>query len=93
MRNEEFIEINPLDAEKLNITGGETVKIISRRGDITAKAKISEASPAGVVFMTFHFSESPTNILTNKALDPVAKIPEYKVTAVKVEKVKKEEKA
>jgi formate dehydrogenase (NADP+) alpha subunit len=92
MRSEEFIEINPLDAEKLNITGGETVKIISRRGEITAKAKISEASPAGVVFMTFHFSESPTNILTNKALDPVAKIPELKVTAVRVEKVKREEK-
>jgi len=44
------------------------------------------------VFMTFHFSESPTNVLTNKALDPAAKIPEYKVTAVRVEKIKHEAK-
>jgi formate dehydrogenase (NADP+) alpha subunit len=92
MRNEELVEINPIDAENLGITGGETVKIISRRGEITAKAKITEGSPAGVVFMTFHFFESPTNVLTSKALDPVAKIPEYKVTAVRVEKIKHEAK-
>jgi len=92
MRNEEFVEINPLDAEKLNINGGETVKVISRRGEVITRVKISEASPAGVAFMTFHFSESPTNILTNKALDPVAKIPELKVAAVRVEKLKQEAK-
>lgn len=42
---------------------------------------------AGVVFMTFHFAETPTNVLTNPALDPIAKIPELKVCAVKIEKV------
>jgi formate dehydrogenase alpha subunit len=92
MRSEELVKINPTDAENLGITGGETVKIISRRGEITAKAKIHEGSPPGVVFMTFHFSESPTNVLTNKSLDPAAKIPEYKVTAVRVEKIKHEAK-
>ena len=52
-----------------------------------AKAKVTEVSPVGVVFMTFHFAESPTNLLTSPALDPVAKIPELKVCAVRVEKV------
>ena len=60
--------------------------MISRRGAVTAKAKLTETSPVGVVFMTFHFAESPTNQLTNPVLDPVAKIPEYKVCAVRIEK-------
>ena len=62
------------------------IKVISRRGEVTAKAKVTEVSPEGVIFMTFHFAESPTNMLTNPALDPVAKIPELKVCAVKVER-------
>ena len=53
---------------------------------VVAKAKVTEVSPVGVVFMTFHFAESPTNQLTNPALDPVAKIPEFKVCAVRIEK-------
>jgi len=80
------VEINPKDAEALGIADGEIVKVISRRGEVTAKAKVTEVSPEGVVFMNFHFAESPTNQLTNPALDPVAKIPEYKVCAVRVEK-------
>jgi anaerobic selenocysteine-containing dehydrogenase len=60
--------------------------VISRRGDITARLKITPISPPGVISMTFHFAETATNILTNPALDPVAKIPELKVCAVKVEK-------
>jgi len=83
---EELVEINPADAERLGISDNERVKVSSRRGVVTAKASITEESPEGVVFMTFHFSESPTNYLTNPALDPVAKIPELKVCAVKVEK-------
>ncbi len=51
------------------------------------KARITDKSPPGVVFMTFHFAETPTNVLTNPALDPVAKIPELKVCAVKLNKV------
>ena len=85
-RGEELVEINPKDASALGIADGEMVKVISRRGEVTAKAKVTEASPVGVVFMTFHFAESPTNLLTNPALDPVAKIPELKVCAVRVEK-------
>jgi anaerobic selenocysteine-containing dehydrogenase len=62
------------------------VKVISRRGEVVAKAKVTEASPVGVVTMNFHFAESPTNMITNPALDPVSKIPELKVCAVRVEK-------
>jgi anaerobic selenocysteine-containing dehydrogenase len=83
---EGLLEINPEDAQALGINDGEMVKASSRRGEITVKARVTEVSPPGVVFMTFHFAESPANVLTNPAADPVAKIPEYKVCAVRVEK-------
>jgi len=85
-RGEELVAINPKDAEALGIDDGEIVQVISRRGDVTAKARVTESSPAGVIAMTFHFAESPTNELTNPALDPVAKIPELKVCAVRIRK-------
>ena len=87
LRGEEEVVINPEDAGEYGIADGDKVKVSSRRGEVVAKAKLSETSPVGVVFMTFHFAESPTNLLTNPALDPVAKIPEYKVCAVRVEKI------
>jgi len=87
LRREGEVEINPGDASSLGIIDGEKVKVISRRGEVVARAKVTEVSPVGVVFMTFHFAESPANMLTNPAVDPVAKIPEYKVCAVRVEKI------
>ncbi len=87
IHGEELIEINPEDAKSLAIANGEKVKVISRRGEVTVRVKVTPASPQGVFCMSFHFAESPTNILTNPAVDPVAKIPELKVCAVKVEKV------
>ena len=86
LRGEELVEINPKDASALGITDGEVVKVISRRGEVVAKAKVTETSPVGVISMGFHFAESPTNQLTNPALDPIAKIPEFKVCAVRVER-------
>ncbi len=86
LRSEELVEINAEDASALGIADGEMVKVISRRGKVVAKAKVTEASPEGVISMSFHFAESPTNQLTNPALDPIAKIPELKVCAVRVEK-------
>ncbi len=80
------VDINPKDAQTLGIASGETVKITSRRGSVAAKANVTEVTSEGVVFMNFHFAENCANILTNSALDPVAKIPEYKVCAVRVEK-------
>jgi len=84
--SEGSVEINPLDAATLSIKDGDMVKITSRRGEITAKAKISGMTPAGVVSMDFHFPGTPTNKITNPAFDPVSKIPELKVAAVRVEK-------
>lgn len=84
---EELLKINSLDAESLGVADGEIVKVISRRGDVTVKTKITNIIPVGIVSMTFHFWETPTNELTNGALDPVAKIPETKVCAIKVEKI------
>ncbi len=87
LRSEELVEINPYDALTLGIEDGSIVEVSSRRGNVMARAKTTEKSPKGVVFMTFHFAETPTNVLTNPALDPVAKIPEFKVCAVKLNKV------
>jgi formate dehydrogenase alpha subunit len=81
---EGVVEISPEDASQLGIAQGDKVKISSRRGEIIAKAKVTEALPSGVVFMTFHFAESAANILTNPKLDPISKIPELKVCAVAV---------
>ncbi len=86
LKDHETIEINPADAAKLGIAEGDLVKVASRRGELTAKVNVTDKSDPGTVFMTFHFAESPTNILTSRALDPVAKIPELKVAAVKVTK-------
>lgn len=86
LRGEEQLEINPVDAAALEIEDGETVKVISRRGTVRAKAKISGITPPGVVSMTFHYTETRTNVLTHAALDPIAKIPELKVCAVKIER-------
>ena len=84
---EGVVEISPKDASALGIAQGDRVRVSSRRGEIVAKARITEASPPGLVFMTFHFAESPANVLTNPKLDPISKIPEFKVSAVRVEKL------
>lgn len=86
MCHEARVEINPADADKLKVKEGDWVKLITRRGKIKVKACVTERAPKGTVFMPFHFKESPANVLTNPALDPVSKIPELKVCAVRVEK-------
>ncbi len=91
LRSHEMVEINSKDAAALGIGDGERVRVISRRGVVETFAKVTDVSPPGVVSMSFHFSESPTNVLTNSALDPVAKIPETKVCAVRIEKLEGEE--
>jgi len=83
---ESEVEINPLDAQKLDITEGAIVKLTSRRGQIRVRAAKTERVPQGMIFLNFHFAEAAVNKLTNPALDPIAKIPEYKVCAVKVER-------
>jgi predicted molibdopterin-dependent oxidoreductase YjgC len=79
-------EVNPDDAENLGIVSGDFIHITSRRGDIKVKALISERPDRGIIFVPFHFAEAPANMLTINSIDPIAKIPEYKVCAVKIEK-------
>ena len=84
---EALIEVNDIDAEKLGLNGNKRVRVSSRRGTIEAQAMITDRVPPGMVYANFHFPEASANELTIAALDPVAKIPEYKVCAVKVEAV------
>ena len=81
-----FVEISGRDADSYKISDGDTLRIASRRGEIEAKARISEMAADGTVFIPFHYAQAAANILTNSALDPVAKIPEYKVCAVSISK-------
>jgi formate dehydrogenase alpha subunit len=84
---EGYVEISPEDADRLGLIKSERVRVVSRRGEIETRAWITRRVPPGTVFIPFHFAEAAANVLTNPALDPVAKIPEYKVSAVRVEKV------
>jgi len=81
-----LVEINPKDASRLGIKDDDMVKVVSRRGEIITRAKLTDRSTEGLIFVPFHFTEAPANILTNDALDPDSKIPEYKVAAVKMKK-------
>jgi len=81
------IEINARDAAELKIANGDPVRVESRRGAVTGAARLSDRLPRGMLFMNFHFAEMPTNALTGDALDPVAKIPEFKVSAVRIQRV------
>lgn len=86
--SQELLKVNPKDAAHLGIVDGEVVQLVSRRGKVMVKTKVTDICPPGVVSMTFHFAESPTNLLTNPAIDPVAKIPETKVCAVRIQKLR-----
>jgi formate dehydrogenase alpha subunit len=79
------VELNPQDAAQLGVSDGQPVKVSSRRGVVEAAALVSPMTDPGVVFMSFHFAEAAANRLTNAALDPTGKIPEFKVCAVNVE--------
>jgi len=81
---ESFVEISAQDAAANGLADGGTVAVTSRRGSINARVKISSKAVTGTVFIPFHFAQAAANRLTNAALDPVSKIPEYKVCAVKL---------
>lgn len=82
-----YVEMNEETANKLGIVDGEKVKISSKRGEVVTLAKVTDIIEDGVVFMPFHFAQGAANYLTNTELDPIAKIPELKVAAVKIEKL------
>ncbi|MGA2059166.1 MAG: formate dehydrogenase subunit alpha [Thermoguttaceae bacterium] len=84
LMDEEHLEINPQDAAELNVREHDLVEVASRRGRLTVHAHLTDRVSLGVVFLSFHFDEVPTNELTGDYLDTLACTPEYKVTAVRV---------
>lgn len=85
--HEAYVEINPVDARALAVDDGMLVKVSSRRGSITLAVRVSKRPAKGVVFIPLHFKEAAANVLTSSTgLDPVAKIPSFKVSAVRIEK-------
>ena len=78
------VEIHPADAEIHGIRNNDPVRVTSRRGEVVLRATVTEKTTVGVVFIPFHFAEAAANLLTNDALDPQAKIPEFKACAVQV---------
>lgn len=84
---EETADISPADASRLGIADGGTIKVRSRRGEVSVKARITEQVPPGLVWMAFHFRDGCANWLTNTAFDTVTKTAEYKACAVNIEKI------
>ncbi len=81
------VELHPDDASRLGIAEGDQIRVTSRRGEFVAQAWLTDRVALGLIFGTFHFPEGNVNWATGAFLDPQAKIPEYKVSAVRVEKV------
>jgi formate dehydrogenase major subunit/formate dehydrogenase alpha subunit len=83
---ETLVEISPEDAARIGLNGSRTVRVTSRRGEMVARAIVTDRVSPGLIFGNFHFPGAQNvNNLTIAALDPIAKIPEYKVCAVRVE--------
>lgn len=93
LRPHELAEINPEDAKDYGLDENSYIRVTSRRGSIVTKVKITDRMKKGMMFMTFHYKESPVNDLTNSEFDPVTKTAEYKISAVKMEKVECEKEA
>jgi formate dehydrogenase alpha subunit len=83
---EELLEISSDDAKAMNINDGDMVQVSSRRGKIRVRAKITDRSQKGNVFLTFHFPDALSNILTSEHKDPITGTPEYKACAVRIDK-------
>jgi len=82
-----YVELNPQDAKELNIKNGEMIRVTSRRGSIEIAALVTERVARRSCFIPFHYREAAANVLTINEIDPTAKIPEYKVCAVRVDKL------
>lgn len=85
--NKPYVELCQADCDKLDVKHGDEVQVTSRRGTIKTLVKLTDKVIEGNMFIPFHFSEAAANVLTNDVLDPIAKIPELKVCAVKIEKI------
>jgi formate dehydrogenase alpha subunit len=85
--SEAYVEIHPDDAQQIGLNGHRKVRVSSRRGEIELGVRLTRRIKPGIVFIPFHFAEAAANALTNNAIDPIAKIPEYKVCAVRIEPI------
>ena len=81
---EALMELHPFDAARLGIVHRQPVRVSSRRGEIVLRANVTEKTNPGIVFIPFAFREAAANLLTISAIDPRAKIPEYKICAVRL---------
>jgi len=86
---EAYVEMNPVDGNRLGIANGDMVSVRSRRGDVKIKARFTRRVSEGTVFIPMHYREAAANVLTNDALDPDVLIPEFKVCAVEIVPLKK----
>jgi len=86
-RPEEMAMVHPADACALGVCTGDKVRVTSRRGSVETKVNVTDKVQTGMIWMSFHYRETPTNELTVNAFDPVSKTGEYKVAAVQIEKV------
>jgi formate dehydrogenase alpha subunit len=84
-----MVELNPADAKRLGVRPNDPVRVKTRRGSLEVKARVTNTVPEGIIFIPFHFREAAVNLLTLNAVDPNAKIPEFKVCAASVESVRK----
>ena len=82
-----FVEISPEDASALGVAEGDWLRLVSRRGDLQARAQLSERVYPGLVWMALHFAEAKVNWLTHDVGDSLIGTPEYKVSAVRLERV------
>jgi formate dehydrogenase major subunit len=83
---EPTVSMHPLDLEDMGVKPGDVVTVESRRGRISLFVRRDEGTPRGAVFIPFAYYEAAANLLTNPALDPFGKIPEFKYCAVRVTK-------
>ena len=84
---EPLVEMHPALARELGVRDGEDVTVENRRGRVTLKSRVVETIRRDTIFIPYHWAgEQSANLLTNPALDPVSKIPEYKACAVRVRK-------
>ncbi len=88
---EPVLEMHPDDAHGLQLVSGDWVEVTSRRGSVICRALVTGRSPVGTVFLPFHFVEAAANLLTLDRVDPRAKIPDFKMAAVKLRKVDSQE--
>lgn len=84
--SEEKMQLHPDDASRLKVKDGEKVHVISRRGQVSTRIELTDVVAPGMVWMSFHYAQTPTNVLIGSAVDPITGTGEYKITAVRIER-------